>query len=176
MKLAQALTFISLLVATSALPAIRCNIRTSKIDEIELANPPENDNKTLAPSGSLVALQLLTEAENYEEEVPELSDPAEKEPPTPSSNLVALSFIAGASGKEILSSEFNSDSITGIEQTSVRDNALVVTYPANSFKSPKTGGFQFISKPIEEADEMTLSYSIEVPEDFDFVKGYVSCF
>jgi hypothetical protein len=81
--------------------------------------------------------------------------------PAQKSELTSLPFISGA------------EQITGLDQASVQDDALLVTYPANSFKSPSTGGFQFISRPIPESDEMTLSYTIDVPADFDFVKGYI---
>jgi hypothetical protein len=94
----------------------------------------------------------------YETEAPAL---------TPSSNRgLSLAFVEG----EMLS-EFSAESITGKAQARVKNNALVVTYPKGSFKSPSTGGFQFISRPIPESDEMNLSYSIDVPADFDFVKG-----
>ncbi|KAL3896676.1 MAG: hypothetical protein SGCHY_003921 [Lobulomycetales sp.] len=79
-----------------------------------------------------------------------------------------LTFEEGA----ICSSDWKASRYSGKKQVSVlNENALKVTYPSGSYKSPGTGGFQFVASPIAENDEMTLRYSIDVPADFDFNKG-----
>lgn len=90
-----------------------------------------------------------------------------------SSNVTDLGFISSSEKNAFLSQEWNADqnSFTGTPQAKVVNGALKVTYPSGSFKSPKTGGLQFIARPIPESDSMTLSYSVFVPSDFDFVKG-----
>lgn len=68
--------------------------------------------------------------------------------------------------------EWNADSFVGESQASfINRKSIRVTYPEGTFKSPKTGGFQFKSAPTVESEEMLLQYSIYVPPDFDFVKG-----
>jgi hypothetical protein len=131
MKLTQVFTFISLLVATSALPMIDESAKAGGSNQSDVTDIPSNP-----------------------------------------SSMLNLPFIEGT-GKEILSPEFKGEKFVGLEQTQVDGNSLIVTYPKGSFKTPKTGGFQFISKPVVEAEEMTLTYSIYIPADFDFVKGYV---
>jgi hypothetical protein len=66
--------------------------------------------------------------------------------------------------------EWNASKYVGkgeyINKTSIR-----VVYPKGSYKSPKSGGFQYISKPIKESDTIEMGYKIYIPKDFDYVKG-----
>jgi hypothetical protein len=66
-------------------------------------------------------------------------------------------------------------SSNGRQRVVIHDYTLIpslsVTYPAGSHSYPGAGGLQFDSRPLPGATKMKVSYSVFVPDTFDYVRG-----
>jgi hypothetical protein len=62
------------------------------------------------------------------------------------------------------------DDVTGTWENPA---TLVVRYPAGAYAHPALGGLQFQARPFSSklGTSMSLSYSVYVPPDFNFVRG-----
>jgi hypothetical protein len=72
--------------------------------------------------------------------------------------------------KKVCEKEWKASEYVGrgeyINKTSIR-----VVYPKGSYKSPKNGGYQYISEPIKQSDSIEMGYNIYIPKEFDYEKG-----